>query len=227
MNAYISDFEPGVSPMIHLAGSAAAQGSLARGVRWRLRARPGRRLPRQPAHLGARARRLCVYHAARACASAAPFRRCCRARRRAAARGNGTGGNGTAGVTAAFEPPLALSGWRGAWSSMRVSQAKRVSAAAAAVAAPEPALRDDLGDGEWLNRLVEAAGPEAHARLSAPTPADFALAPFARALGALEPRIAEGLERSRAEARAGSIGRRPAAGMAVARAAHARSLCSC
>jgi len=95
------------------------------------------------------------------------------------------------------------------------------------VAAAEPALRDDLADDEWLNRLVEAAAPEAHARLSAPTPADFALAPFARALGALEPRIAEGLERSRAEACAlvRSDGR-PAGGVAVARAALARTLCS-
>ena len=54
-----------------------------------------------------------------------------------------------------------------------------------------------------------------------------ALAPFARALGALEPSIADGLERSRAEACAlvRSDGR-PAAGMAVARAALARTLCS-
>ena len=224
MNAYISDFEPGVSPMIHLAG----------------------RQPRKAALLAAYAGggsvadfHASLLHLAHAHVDFAFTTRRVRALARhlsddvaeraaaLAARGNGTGGNGTAGVTAAFEPPLALSGWRGAWSSMRVSQAKRVSAAAAAAAAAEPALRDDLADDEWLNRLVEAAAPEAHARLAAPTPADFTLAPFGRALGALEPRIAEGLERSRAEACAlvRSDGR-PAAGMAVARAALARTLCS-
>ena len=226
MNAYISDFEPGVSPMIHLAGRQSRKAAL-------LAAYAGgcgsvadfhaSLLNLAHAHVDfafttrrvrALARHLSDDVAERAAALAL--------------RGNGTGGNGTAGVAAAFEPPpLALSGWRGAWSSMRKSQAKRVSAAAAAVAAAEPALRDDLGDDEWLNRLVEAAVPVAHARLAAPTPADFALAPFARALGALEPRIADGLERSRAEACAlvRSDGR-PAAGMAVARAALARTLCS-